>query len=119
MLRLGSTVVGVADLARALAFWTAALDYVRRDPDDGDTFVVLVPRGGTGPAVSLMVSESPPEPRPRVHLDLYADDQAAEVERLVALGASRVDWDSYPPDPDFVVLSDPDGNPFCVIDKSA
>jgi hypothetical protein len=54
-----------------------------------------------------------------VHLDLYAGDaadQAAEVARLVALGAERVDWDLYPEDPDFVVLADPDGNRFCVID---
>jgi hypothetical protein len=41
---------------------------------------------------------------------------AAEVERLVALGAQRVDWDDYPDDPDFVVLSDPDGNRFCIVD---
>jgi hypothetical protein len=45
-----------------------------------------------------------------------APDQAAEVERLVRLGARRVHWDSYPPGADFVVLADPDGNRFCVID---
>jgi hypothetical protein len=38
------------------------------------------------------------------------------VERLVGLGASQVAWDSYPADPDFVVLADPEGNLFCVID---
>ena len=57
-----------------------------------------------------------------MHLDLYAGDaadQAAEVQRLVALGATVVDWDLYPPDPDFVVLADPEGNRFCVIDTSA
>jgi hypothetical protein len=58
---------------------------------------------------------------PRVHLDLYAgdaSDQAAEVDRLVALGATRVAWDLYPADPDFVVLADTEGNRFCVIDTS-
>ncbi len=58
---------------------------------------------------------------PRLHLDLYAGDaadQAAEVERLVGLGAQRVDWPHHPEDPDFVVLADPDGNRFCVIDTS-
>lgn len=57
---------------------------------------------------------------PRVHLDLYAGDaaeQAAEVARLVSLGAERVDWDLYPDDPDFVVLADTEGNRFCVIDN--
>jgi hypothetical protein len=58
---------------------------------------------------------------PRVHLDLSTDDaaeQAAQVERLVSLGAQRVDWDLYPDDPDFVVLADPEGNRFCVVDAS-
>jgi hypothetical protein len=32
--------------------------------------------------------------------------------------AGLVDWDSYPDDPDFVVLSDPDGNRFCIVDLS-
>ena len=41
---------------------------------------------------------------------------AAEIERLVGLGATRVPWDSYPTDPDFVVLADPEGNRFCVVD---
>ncbi|MFF5363127.1 VOC family protein [Streptomyces scabiei] len=64
-------------------------------------------------------SETPVQERPRVHLDLYAgnaEDQAAEVRRLLGLGAQRVAWDSYPPDADFVVLADPEGNRFCVID---
>jgi hypothetical protein len=56
-----------------------------------------------------------------MHLDLFAEDTAAqveEVERLVGLGATRVDWDLYPDDPDFIVLADPEGNLFCVIDES-
>ncbi|HEV2891094.1 MAG TPA: VOC family protein [Frankiaceae bacterium] len=118
MLSLGSTVVGVADVARAARFWNDALGYVPREPGDG-TFVVLVPGDGSAlPRLSLMRSESPAEEHPRVHLDLYAGDVAdrdAEVERLVALGAERVAWEDYPPDADFVVLADPDGNRFCVI----
>ncbi len=52
-----------------------------------------------------------------MHLDLYTSEQARHVQRLVDLGAARVeDW-PYPPDPDFVVLQDPDGNEFCVIDS--
>ena len=57
----------------------------------------------------------------RTHLDLWAVDeekQRAEVERLLALGARRVDWD-YPEDADFVVLADPDDNLFCVINTGA
>lgn len=48
-----------------------------------------------------------------MHLDLFAGetaDQLAEVERLIALGATRVDWDLYPENPDFIVLADTEGN---------
>jgi Glyoxalase-like domain len=79
--------------------------------------VVLVPENGSGTRLSLMKSETPVQEHPRVHLDLYASDQAAEIQRLLGLGAQRVDWDLYPSDADFVVLADPDGNRFCVIDK--
>ncbi|MFF1909178.1 VOC family protein [Kitasatospora sp. NPDC058218] len=120
MLTIGSIVLGVADVRRAVAFWTEALDYVPRD-EGADHWVVLVPAKGPGVQLALGLSESPVQEHPRVHLDLYAADaaeQAAEIERLLALGARSVDWDRYPEDPDFVVLADPDGNRFCVIDTS-
>ena len=120
MLSIGTVVVGVGDVRRAAAFWSAALGYVPRDgaeiTQDG---VILVPPDGSRPGLNLDPSETPVQKYPRVHLDLYAGDaadQAAEVERLVALGARRVDWDRYPPDADFVVLADTEGNIFCVID---
>jgi catechol 2,3-dioxygenase-like lactoylglutathione lyase family enzyme len=118
MVRVGSIVLGVSDLPRAVAFWMEALGYVLREERD-DRWAVLVPAEGAGVQVALGLSETPVQEHPRVHLDLYAGDaadQAAEVERLVALGAQRVDWDLYPDDPDFVVLADPEGNRFCVID---
>ncbi|KPH99563.1 Glyoxalase-like domain containing protein [Actinobacteria bacterium OK074] len=114
--------MGVADVRRAAAFWTAALGYVPRDAVEDDWAVLVPPDGAAGPRLSLGLSETPVQEYPRVHLDLYAGDaadQAAEVARLVGLGAVRVDWDLYPEDPeeaDFVVLADPDGNRFCVID---
>ena len=40
------------------------------------------------------------------------------MERLLTLGAARVDWPLYPQDPDFVVLADTEGNRFCVIDTT-
>ena len=55
---------------------------------------------------------------PRIHLDLYADDQAAEVERLTGLGATEVQWDKRPADADYVIMADPEGNRFCVIDTT-
>lgn len=119
MLRVGTVVLGVDDVRRAAEFWMRALDYVPRDGAIDDRWTVLVPRHGVGVGLALGVSETPAQQHPRVHLDLYARDaadQAFEVGRLVSLGASHVDWDRYPEDPDFVVLADPDGNRFCVID---
>jgi hypothetical protein len=55
----------------------------------------------------------------RIHLDLYTSEQARHVDRLVKLGATRAEEWPYPPDADFVVLRDPDGNEFCVIDHPA
>jgi catechol 2,3-dioxygenase-like lactoylglutathione lyase family enzyme len=118
MLSLGSTVIGVQDVARATAFWTAALDYEPTSPGD-ETWIILQAKDGSGKRISLALSETPVQEHPRIHLDLYADDQATEIERLKGLGATDVDWDLYPEDPDFVVLADPEGNRFCVIDKTA
>src|SRR6201999_3248177 len=89
-MRVGSVVLGVSDVRRAMAFWTRALDYVPRDEPD-ETWVVLRPASGDGPNISLGLSETPVQEKPRVHLDLYTDSQTAEVERLVGIGASRVD----------------------------
>lgn len=113
MLSIGSVVWGVRDLPRALDFWTQALNYRLRNPPDDD-WAVLVPI--EGPGVQLALSLVTSEKARRHHLDLYATDRAAEVERLLVLGARRADW-NYPADADFVVLEDPDGNRFCVIEK--
>jgi len=116
MITVGSVVIRVTDLARQKAFWTEALDYVGR-PGDDDDFALLRPRNGAGPNVSLDQHASRYELPPRIHLDLYADDQAAEVSRLIALGATRVEWSKRPADADYVILADPEGNRFCVVQK--
>jgi catechol 2,3-dioxygenase-like lactoylglutathione lyase family enzyme len=121
VVKLGFAVIGVVDMARAVAFWTAALDLVDSDEWRSDEWTTLYHADGSDRALGLQLSESPAEARPRVHLDLFVNtsaEQEAEVERLVELGARRLNWDLYPPDPDFVVLADPDGNPFCVVDLS-
>lgn len=117
MIRVGSIVLRVDDLRRQTEFWAAALDYVPREEADVD-FQLLRPRDGVGPNVSLDLQRSTLQVPPRIHLDLYADDQAAEVRRLIALGATEVHWDKRPPDADYVILGDPEGNRFCVVDAS-
>lgn len=62
------------------------------------------------------VSASSTYIEPRIHVDLYSDDREAEVQRLTGLGATEIPWDNRPPDADYVVMADPEGNRFCVID---
>jgi len=116
MIRIGSIVLRVDDLQRQTEFWAAVLDYVPRRMDDD--FVLLRPREGIGPNVSLDQVRSTVQVPPRIHLDLYAEDQGGEVQRLIALGATEVHWDKRPPDADYVILADPEGNRFCVVDAS-
>jgi hypothetical protein len=62
---------------------------------------------------------SAPDPKAiknRLHLDFRPDDQRAEVERLLALGASRADVGQTGDEP-WVVLADPEGNEFCVLSQ--
>jgi catechol 2,3-dioxygenase-like lactoylglutathione lyase family enzyme len=119
MLQIGTIVMGASDVRRAADFWSRALGYVPRTEVKDDWTILVPANGAAGAALALDLSESPLQEHPRVHLDLYAGDaadQAAEVDRLIALGAERVDWDLYPEAPDFVVLADTEGNRFCVID---
>jgi catechol 2,3-dioxygenase-like lactoylglutathione lyase family enzyme len=121
MLSFGVLVLGVTDVRRAAEFWCAVLGYELREDGFGGWATVLVPPDGSGTAIALQHSQTPPEDYPRLHLDLHVADEAeqeSEAARLVSLGAERVDWDRYPDDPDFVVLADPDGNRFCIVDLS-
>ena len=119
MLTFGVLALGVTDVRRAAAFWSAALGYELREDGFGGWAKVLVPPAGAGTAIALQLSQTPPPDHPRLHLDLHvadAGEQEAEAARLVSLGARRVNWDSYPEDPDFIVLEDPEGNRFCIVD---
>ena len=115
MLRIGSIVWGVRDVPGAIEFWCAALNY-RPLREPSDDWAILVPRDGPGPQMAITVVSSDARTHQRHHLDLYATDREAEVDRLLALGARRVDW-RYPEGADYIVLADPDGNKFCVVQK--
>jgi len=107
MVRVGSVVINASDIRRAAEFWSKALGYVPSNGRDA----ILVPESGEGPILLLDEDD-------RMHLDLWAaneEEQQTEVERLVSLGARRVDW-VYPEGADFVVLADTEGNLFCVVD---
>lgn len=111
-LYIGSIVVNVTDIQRGIKFWTTALGYEVKKVDHD--FALLTDPNREWANLSLQLTEQPKEGLNRLHLDLYSDDQTAEVERLEALGAKRVPW-TYEPDADFIVMADLDGNEFCVI----
>ncbi len=113
--RVGSIVLRVDDLQRQAEFWTAALGYVPRE-EESDDFMLLRPMDGVGPNLSLDMVHSKVHIPPRIHLDLYSEDQAGEVDRLIGLGATEVHWAKRPSDADYVILADPEGNRFCVVD---
>jgi len=117
MVRVGSIVLRVDNLQRQTEFWMAALDYIPRE-EESDDFMLLRPRNGVGPNMSLDQVRSELHIPPRIHLDLYTDDQEGEVERLIALGATEVHWSKRPSNADYVILADPEGNRFCVVDTT-
>jgi catechol 2,3-dioxygenase-like lactoylglutathione lyase family enzyme len=117
-LHIATVVVNVQDMRRAVAFWCAALGYRRREARWDPEFTMLEDPDGRRVPLSLQIADAPPHEPVRLHLDLYTDDQSGQVERLVRLGATRVTGWAYPEGADFVVLRDPDGNEFCVVDHA-
>ncbi len=65
------------------------------------------------PGLDFVKLEETGKAKSRLHLDFRPDDQDAEVTRLMALGAQRVDIGQG--DSSWVVLADPEGNEFCVL----
>ncbi|GAA3738287.1 VOC family protein [Micromonospora maritima] len=105
----------VTDLDRMLAFWSAALGYTVARGDDGSA-KLHPPPGRPGPTVWLQGSGTSKHGKNRLHLDLVPDgDPAAEVDRLIGLGARRADVGQTGAE-GFVVLADPEDNEFCVLD---
>lgn len=109
-IRLGSTVINVADIERMTAFWSAALGLTPSSTDPGDDFRVL---RGTRVNMSLQLADTPVTARDQMHLDLYSDDYQTEVDRLLELGATYVRRNDDEDDT-YVVMRDPEGNEFCV-----
>jgi hypothetical protein len=70
------------------------------------------PDGSNPTLLFLNVPEAKTQ-KNRLHIDLVPDDQAVEVERLVALGATRADIGQG--ETAWVVMADPEGNEFCVL----
>jgi catechol 2,3-dioxygenase-like lactoylglutathione lyase family enzyme len=102
--------------SRTADFWEAALGW-RRTYDTEDQVVLEPPEGsreeGVSPDLLFLKVPEAKTAKNRLHLDLRPKDQQAEVARLEALGARRVDVGQS--DVSWVVLADPDGNEFDVL----
>ncbi|MEU3255113.1 VOC family protein [Streptomyces sp. NPDC006997] len=100
---------------RAMArFWDEATDWDLSEVTD-DHAVLRSPHGG-GPYLEFLRTGDVRTVPDRVHLDLLpypGDDQAAEVARLLALGATEVDLGQG--EVSWRVLADPEGHEFCVL----
>ena len=113
-MKIGSIVIRCYEFEKMLAFWQEALHYHPKEPAKGG-WVILCDPLGKGPNLSLdKVPDKHTGKRSKLHLDLYAGNQKEEVERLIRIGAKRYPW-KYIPNDDFIVLEDPDGNLFCVV----
>ncbi len=92
------------------------MHYVPRAPASND-WIVLCDPNGHGPNISFQARYRRGWRRSWLHLDLYTDCQEEEVRRLLTIGAKEYPW-RYPQNADYVVLQDPDGNLFCIVQKS-
>ncbi len=105
------TIVDARDPSSLGRWWQEALDWVVVN-DDPDEFEIR-------PAVDRLpglLFVSVPESKTiknRLHLDFRPDNRDAEVERLLALGATRADVGQGAQS--WIVLADPEGNEFCVL----
>ena len=115
-LRIGSVVIDCLNFDKMLSFWQEALHYVPRGPAKGGWVVLQDPENkNTNVSLNRVDRGEKLEGRNWLHFDLYTKKQAHEIERLLKLGAKRHKQE-YDPEDDFVVLEDPDGNLFCVVD---
>jgi Glyoxalase-like domain len=87
-MKIGSIVIMCHQFDKVSAFWREALHYVPREPAS-DGWVVLRDPRGRGPNLSFNRVQKKRTGRSRLHIDLYTNDREDEVERLVALGATR------------------------------
>jgi glyoxalase superfamily protein len=98
-------------------FWCAVLDWkVIEEDEEG---ISIGPADLSWPRIDVIVVPEARTVKNRLHLDLRADgvSTAQELDRLLALGARRVEI-GQGPDVSWVVLADPEGNEFCLLSRT-
>jgi len=113
---LVSLVWDTPDPSRLARFWAAALDWGIASESDDE--VELAPTDGTRFSLLFGANADEPVGNSRIHLDLSTEsleDQRATVARYTELGAREIDI-GQGPEARHVVMADPDGNAFCVLE---
>ncbi|CAB4884367.1 unannotated protein [freshwater metagenome] len=100
-------------------FWAAALDWKITDSDEFGVVIELLdgsPEVGRMPDILFLKVPDEKVVKNRLHFDLRPKDQAAEVSRLEAIGAKKIEiGQSEDPETTWVVMADPEGNEFCIL----
>ena len=110
--KLYTVTVDCAQPRLLAAFWSKVLDYKMAYEEDDE--VAIEARDGNGPALLFLRVPDAKRVKNRIHFDLAPDHQDAEVQRLLGLGATRVNI-GQGDDVTWVVLADPEGNELCVL----
>lgn len=108
--------IDATDPGTLASFWEEALGWRRTFADEEEVCLeppLGSPQDGVAPDLLFIRVPEAHTIKNRLHLDLRPQDQAAEVDRLLALGATRVDIGQG--EVTWVVLADPEGNEFCVL----
>jgi predicted enzyme related to lactoylglutathione lyase len=119
-LHLDQVTLDARDAERVARFWADVLDYKvsydsATDPENEspEREIELSPKNGSTTMLLILETNDEKKVKNRLHFDLRPDDQEAEVARVEALGATRVDIGQG--DVTWVVLADPEGNEFCIL----
>ena len=107
-------VLDCADPQRLAAFWSEAIGYTTLG--SAGSYVMLVDESGQRPKLLLQGVPEAKTAKNRMHFDIETPDVDAEVARLEQLGASRAEDARVEHGTRWVVMSDPEGNEFCVCD---
>jgi predicted enzyme related to lactoylglutathione lyase len=109
---LANIAVDCTNAKRLATFWADVLS-TEVDAEANEFFATI--KSAAGPTLMFLQVPEPRNGKNRLHLDLAATDWAAEVDRIVGLGAKRVD-EHTEYGTHWITLADPEGNVFDVAD---
>ena len=115
--RFTELVIDCHDHVLVGTFWSRVLGYEITEQSDGPENYHVALQGPDGEGPTILVDRTPDQKvsKNRLHIDVNATDRShdEEVERILALGATRADIGQG--EQSWVVLADPEGNEFCVL----